>query len=123
MAGPLLFAYGTLRDAGLRARVLRGAPSREIGGGSIAGALYDVGEYPGLVAGDDRVAGIVVELADDASLARLDEYEDVAAGLYVRRRTTVRRDEGGDLEAWVYLYNRGVAGRRRIDAWPLNTVN
>ena len=118
MPGPLLFAYGTLRDAGMRDRVLRGAPSREIGPGSVAGVLYDLGEYPGLVAGDERVPGVVIELADDAALARLDEYEDVGSGLYVRRRTTVRLDGGEEIEAWVYLYNRSVEGRRQIVAWP-----
>ena len=117
MAGPLLFAYGTLRDAGMRDQVLRGAPSREIGRGSVAGVLYDLGEYPGLVTGDERVPGVVIELADDASLARLDEYEDVGSGLYVRRRATVRLDDGRDVETWVYLYNRAVDGRRRITSW------
>jgi gamma-glutamylcyclotransferase (GGCT)/AIG2-like uncharacterized protein YtfP len=70
MAGPLLFAYGTLRDARQRARVLRGALSRDVGSGSAPGALYDLGDYPGMVAGapDDRVPGTVIELADDAAL-------------------------------------------------------
>ena len=120
MAGPLLFAYGTLRDARQRARVLRGAPAREVGSGSAPGALYDLGEYPGMVAGapDDRVPGTVIELADDATLALLDEYEDLGSGLYVRERTTVQLDDGDTMVTWVYLYNRSIEGRQRIASWP-----
>lgn len=119
MAGPLLFAYGTLRDALQRDVVLRGAPSREVGAGSTPGALYDLGHYPGLVDGgpDDRVPGALIELADAAALERLDAYEDVANGLFVRRRTAVRLDSGGEREAWVYVYNRSIAGRPRITSW------
>jgi gamma-glutamylcyclotransferase (GGCT)/AIG2-like uncharacterized protein YtfP len=120
MPGPLLFAYGTLRDARLRERVLRGAPSREIGSGTAPGALYDLGDYPGLVQGaaDERVSGAVIELADEAALLLLDEYEDVGSGLYFRRRAAVRLAAGGELDAWVYFYNRPVDGRRRIASWP-----
>jgi gamma-glutamylcyclotransferase (GGCT)/AIG2-like uncharacterized protein YtfP len=120
MAGPLLFAYGTLRDALQRDVVLRGAPTREIGGGSVTGALYDLGNYPGLVLGgtaDEPVPGVLVELPDDAALARLDEYEDVGNGLFVRDRVVVRRDDGGEVEAWTYVYSQPVRGRRRIAAW------
>ena len=119
MAGPLLFAYGTLRAALQRDVVLRGAPSREIGPGSVAGALYDLGHYPGLVEGapGDRVPGVLIELADEATLVRLDAYEDVDAGLFVRRRIAVQLDRGDAVEAWVYVYNRSVRGRRRLAAW------
>ena len=119
MAGPLLFAYGTLRDARQRALVLNGVASRELGRGSVAGALYDLGSYPGLLPGTDRVPGSVIELADEAALARLDDFEGVDGGLYVRQRTTVHLDGGGAVEAWIYVYNRPVIGRRRIRAWTI----
>jgi gamma-glutamylcyclotransferase (GGCT)/AIG2-like uncharacterized protein YtfP len=119
MAGLLLFAYGTLRDALQRDMVLHGAPTRELGTATAAGVLYDLGNYPGLVSGtaDERVPGVVVELPDDAALTRLDEYEDVGNGLFVRRRTNVRLDAGGEVETWAYFYNRSVRGRRRITSW------
>ena len=117
MPGPLLFAYGTLRDARQRALVLNGAPSRALGQGTVAGALYDLGSYPGLLPGADRVPGTVIQLAADDALSRLDEFEGVDSGLYVRRRATVHLDGGGVVEAWIYLYNRPVTGRPRIRAW------
>lgn len=117
MAGPLLFVYGTLQDARLRAQVLRGAPTRVVGRGSVSGALYDLGEYPGLVAaGDGRVVGLVIELPDDAALALLDVYEGVGEGLYARTRTTVQLDSGGAIELWMYVYLRSVEGLHRIVA-------
>lgn len=117
MAGPLLFVYGTLQNARQREQVLRGAPTRVVGRGSVAGALYDLGEYPGLVAGDARVPGLVIELPDDAALALLDDYEGVGEGLYARHRMSVGLDAGGRIDAWVYVYLRSVAARPRIDSW------
>jgi gamma-glutamylcyclotransferase (GGCT)/AIG2-like uncharacterized protein YtfP len=119
MAGPLLFTYGTLRDALQRDMVLRGARTRELGTATAPGVLYHLGNYPGLVSGtaDERVPGVVVELPDDAALTHLDAYEDVDNGLFVRRRTSVHLDAGGDVEAWVYFYNRPVRGRPRIASW------
>lgn len=115
----LLFAYGTLRDARQRALVLGGVASRPLGNGTVAGALYDLGSYPGLLPGDDRVPGTVIALGDAAALARLDEFEGVESGLYVRERTTVHLDAGGTVEAWIYRYNRPVLGRPRIRAWTI----
>jgi len=118
MARPLLFAYGTLQEARQRDTVLRGASTREIGRGSVAGTLYDLGEYPGLVAeGAARVPGLLIELADEAALALLDAYEGVDEGLYARIRTPVRLDTGDEVEAWVYVYLRPVDGRPRIASW------
>jgi gamma-glutamylcyclotransferase (GGCT)/AIG2-like uncharacterized protein YtfP len=125
MPRPLLFAYGTLRDPRQRAAVLNGMASRALGRGTVAGTLYNLGSYPGLLPGGDRVPGVVIELDADAALARLDEFEGVPDGLYVRERTTVHLNAGGVVEAWVYRYNRPVIGRRRIRAWeprgPLRT--
>lgn len=117
MPRPLLFAYGTLRDARQRALVLNGTPSRALGTGTVAGALYDLGGYPGLLPGSDPVPGTIIELGDPTALARLDAYEGVAQGLYVRERAAARRDGGGVVETWVYRYNCPVIGRRRIRAW------
>lgn len=117
MPRPLLFAYGTLREARQRALVLRGTPSRALGTGTVAGALYDLGRYPGLLPGTDPVPGTIIELGDEGALARLDEFEGVAEGLYIRQRTTVRLDGGGAVETWVYRYAQPVIGRRRIRAW------
>jgi gamma-glutamylcyclotransferase (GGCT)/AIG2-like uncharacterized protein YtfP len=109
-----------LQDARVRAAIIGAAAAHAVGRGSVRGALYDFGKFPALVdtANGDRVPGTILLLRDAAALAKLDAYESVAEGLYVRRRTAVRLDDGGEIEAWVYVYVRSVSGRRRIAAWP-----
>lgn len=102
MTSPLLrfvFVYGTLRRGEVRdINRLRPTP-RWVGRGSVAGVLYDLGEYPGLLlqspeAPHGRVHGEVYEVA--AELERqLDVIEEVwpqSTGEYVRREVPVRMD-------------------------------
>lgn len=114
-----LFAYGTLKDPLQRQMVLRGAAARVLGSGTVRGALYEAGYFPGLIcdAAGDAIPGVLLELPDDAALEHLDQYEDVAGGLFVRRRVEVQLDDGSTCEAWTYEYNRPVHGLRRIPAW------
>jgi gamma-glutamylcyclotransferase (GGCT)/AIG2-like uncharacterized protein YtfP len=109
-----------LQDPALRTHVLGGAVAHVVGRGSVRGALYDLGEYPGLVdsADDERVPGTVLKLTDAAALTRLDAHEGVGEGLYVRRRMSVRLADGDEIQAWVYLYARPIDGRPRIAVWP-----
>ena len=116
-----LFVYGTLKDSRRFAAVVgQHVHVRVIGHGTVRGVLYDAGEYPALrpsASAADVVRGVVLEL-DDAALVRLDAYEGVDSGLYVRRRCEVRGDDGRVQEAWLYVYNRSVSGFRRIASWP-----
>lgn len=103
----------------MRAQVLGADHTRVVARGTVRGALYDLGEYPGLVASDDedaRVPGVVLVVSATA-LAQLDRYEGVDEGLYVRERVAVECDSDR-IEAWLYRYARSIAGRRRIAAWP-----
>lgn len=70
-----LFVYGSLMRGQAEHRLLGAA--RALGGCRTAEgfALLDLGEYPALVEGEGSVAGELYEI-DDATLARLDEYED-----------------------------------------------
>lgn len=85
----------------------------EVGPDSVAGTLYDLGEFPGaLVGGEGRVHGMVFRLTDPAALPRLDAFEDYdpdqpEASLYVR--VTATTADGRTV--WVYVYNRNVMGR------------
>lgn len=83
---------------------------------TIEGCLYDLGSYPGLVAGEGSVKGELYRLKFPLSDARsaqafraLDTFERFDAhktreSLYVRQ--VVRLKEPAELDAWVYLYNR-----------------
>jgi gamma-glutamylcyclotransferase (GGCT)/AIG2-like uncharacterized protein YtfP len=118
-----LFVYGTLQRSQQMDAVLRGASNwRYAGTATVAGELYDAGDYPVLVLNRrsrSKVRGRIVEIDDSmAALALLDDYEGVREGLYVRRRRRVDVADGSRRIAWVYEYARPVDGMRRIAAWP-----
>ena len=117
----LLFAYGTLQDPQQVAAIVgAGVRCHVLGRASVCGVLYDAGEYPALRPGevaDDLVPGVVLEI-DDGALQRLDDYEGVGEGLYVRERCEAHVEDGRVIAAWVYIYNRPTSALRRIAAWP-----
>jgi gamma-glutamylcyclotransferase (GGCT)/AIG2-like uncharacterized protein YtfP len=118
----VLFVYGTLMRRRQMDAVLGGCSGwRYAGRATIAGELYDVGSYPALRVNSRsaaRVTGMLVEVdRGQVALARLDEYEGVGEGLYVRRRRRVRIDGGAARIAWLYEYARAVDGLRRIARW------
>lgn len=104
-----LALYGTLmRGCGAAEKVSAGF--RFEGACRIPGALWDLGEYPGLTEGEGAVAGELYTILDEAALSELDAYEDQGC-LYLRR--CVRLIEPAE-EAWVYVYNRPLGGAKRI---------
>ena len=81
---------------------------------TVRGRLFQLQEYPGLVldAAAEPVAGRLFDVPED-SWERLDDYEgyDPAvqeSSLFVRVKALVRRSDGADEEAWIYVYNRHV---------------
>ena len=120
---PLLFVYGTLMRGFPQARK-RMARAEFLGLGTIRARLYDFGKYPGvrLCNADpgERVRGELYRLRDStAALRELDIYEQYfelapRKSLFARKRTHVTLDDGRSRSAWVYLYNRTMAGAKRI---------
>lgn len=107
-----LFTYGTLKSGVSR------APAREllrectlVAEGTVAGTLYDAGEYPALLlGGEGRVAGEVWRCP--APLLRvLDRYEGTAEGLFRRVATQAAR-----LPCWVYVAGPRLGPRLRPEA-------
>lgn len=114
MAEPIfhLFTYGTLRSAAAThagRELLRDCA--RVGVGTVAGTLYDAGEYPALLlGGEGRVEGEIWRCP--APLLRvLDHYEGTEAGLF--RRAAV---EVGEVACWVYLAGPKLGPRLRPDA-------
>ncbi|HEY9199459.1 MAG TPA: gamma-glutamylcyclotransferase family protein [Gammaproteobacteria bacterium] len=117
-----LFVYGTLRaafDHPLQRSLRRHA--RRLGTAQVAGRLYDLGRYPGLVpdTAAGPVAGDLYRLRQArALLAMLDRYEGCAARMprprEYRRIPVAVHWRGGSHWAWVYVYNRSVKGLRAI---------
>lgn len=119
--GALLFVYGTLKRGGsnhgwLEGQIVLGPASTAPGF-----TLYSLGKYPGLVADAADRDGVVGELwsVDAACLARLDAFEGVPEGLYVRERARlaeippgVSATDAGHAE--LYRYLRKVNPRNRL---------
>jgi len=108
----LVFVYGTLK-MGCRNHIqLAGqqylGPARTAPGFR----LFDLGDYPGMVAQADDRLGVVGEVwsVDDACLRRLDDFEGLSQGLYQRRPIPLL-GPFADQVVEAYLYPHGVAGR------------
>jgi len=108
----LVFVYGTLKRGGANHAFLAGQSF--LGNGCTAPGfrLYGLAGYPGMIrVPDDRdgVSGEVWSVGDDC-LARLDELEGLAEGLY--RREPIRLlPPFADQAVETYFYARSVAGR------------
>ncbi|MDH4573722.1 gamma-glutamylcyclotransferase family protein [Salinicola acroporae] len=115
----LVAVYGTLKRGLRNHHWLDGAEF--VGEDVITTAtLYDIGPYPGAKAEPSRGVEIEVFRVDAVGLKRLDRLEDYR----------VRRPQSGDYDravhatafgpAWLYLYNRDVAGCPviRQGGWP-----
>ncbi|HEX5998681.1 MAG TPA: gamma-glutamylcyclotransferase family protein [Hyphomicrobiaceae bacterium] len=134
-----LFVYGTLLShAGhaMGARLRRDA--QLIGPATMAGRLYNLGRYPGLVEAPERpihgangttpslVHGEVYALKMPAITLRwLDAYEGVLPlrpdqGVYARVERLAWLNSGATLRAWVYVYLMSVRPRQRLadGRWP-----
>jgi gamma-glutamylcyclotransferase (GGCT)/AIG2-like uncharacterized protein YtfP len=123
-----LFCYGTLlRDTAPQsvAALCRRLP--RLAAASVAGCLYDLGSYPGLVLADcldddpSTVRGEIVAVQSSSDWLRLDAYEGVVRGrpersLYNRLRTIATTDAGERVECWVYVYNRELRDAAKIDS-------
>jgi gamma-glutamylcyclotransferase (GGCT)/AIG2-like uncharacterized protein YtfP len=121
-----LFVYGTLRQA-FSHKMGRLVANQAIfmGPGSLQGKLYDLGAYPGVIPSNqkvDIVMGEVYALREgEELLVQLDHYEGYRPkhperSLYLRQLKSVTLKSGTTLQAWVYIYNRPVAGRPVIES-------
>ncbi len=99
-----------------------------MGPATIAGRLYRIDWYPGLVPGDGMVHGEVFRLrTPESSLVWLDAYEGIAPddaetnrNEYERVRRPVTLANGDLVETWVYLYLRDVSSATPVadGRWP-----
>lgn len=105
-----IFVYGTLQRGECRERCWLRPPLR-VEPATVRGALYDLGPYPALAAGENCIAGELWQLAAAdlaATLMELDRVEGFASrddDLYHRVIITCQA-AAGPVEAWTYRYAR-----------------
>jgi gamma-glutamylcyclotransferase (GGCT)/AIG2-like uncharacterized protein YtfP len=115
------FVYGTLKR-GQANFPLVAAAVRGVVPATIRGRLYDMGPFPALAEGDEAVRGevLTVEPGELPRLLRaLDELEgfapgDPAGSIYLRRVVDAKTDDGAEVAAFAYFYNRDPAGLRHL---------
>ena len=117
-SGELVFVYGTLRRGGSNSFRMDGAEF--VSAGKVAGRLYSISWYPGLVLDDgpESVDGDVYRVGA-SQLAALDEFEGISANEiegaeYRRVRTEVRTGDGEVVVAWSYEWKGPVEDSKRI---------
>jgi gamma-glutamylcyclotransferase (GGCT)/AIG2-like uncharacterized protein YtfP len=117
----LVFVYGTLKrggsnHAGLAGQVFLG--EAHTGPGF---RLYALDDYPGMVAVPDDRGGVSGEVwsVTPECLARLDELEGLAVGLYRREPVSLQPPFAGQAVE-TYLYARSISGRPDLGShWPV----
>jgi gamma-glutamylcyclotransferase (GGCT)/AIG2-like uncharacterized protein YtfP len=110
--GTLMSPFDALDELGARRQL------RLIGPCEIPGRLFDVGEWPSLLAGDGVAHAELFEVLSAAVFERLDPFEqydpaDHASSIYIRERVRLLRP---DAEAWVYVANTPLTGARHISS-------
>lgn len=118
-AGDAIAVYGLLRagESGF-ARFGLADAFRPLGPCVIPGALWDLGRFPGLVAGAGEVVGELFELVDAAVMPRLDAFEDYWPDDPDRSRydrVQLQLIEP-DRPAWVYIWRLGLETATRIES-------
>ena len=116
----MVFVYGTLMQGFAGHHHMSGG--RFEGDAAADGRLISLGEYPAFVEGSGTVHGELYTFDDlPAALDVLDEVEefdpaDPDSSEYVRDARTVRRGDGTQLLAWLYVYNRPHEGALFIES-------
>ena len=101
-----IIVYGSLRRKQGNSHWMTNA--QWLGDHQIEGfSLYNLGHYPGVIAGEGAVYGEVYRI-DASTLAELDALR-TKGGEY--KRQLIQTPYGS---AWLYVYQRSVAGRQRI---------
>lgn len=107
----LIAFYGSLRPGSYdRMAPDPGGLVEHVGRCRIAGRLYDLGPFPGLVrtgGADDQVIGDLFRITSDRALAAFDAWEDYVpddpeGSLYLRQLIRLIDPQ---VDAWVYIWN------------------
>ena len=108
-----IFVYGTLLK-GERNHNVYLRDSIYAGKGKIFGyEMYNLGHYPGIIAGYGTVPGEVYYVTAGA-LEEINRLEGEGS-LYIKTIVMVKMENGESLAAWGYVYNHSVAGCSRIE--------
>jgi gamma-glutamylcyclotransferase (GGCT)/AIG2-like uncharacterized protein YtfP len=108
-----LFVYGTLMSNNRKGHTYLG-DARFLGECTLNGyELYDLGDYPGIVEGNEKVKGELYAISIE-KLPDIDSYEE-EGNLYKRKMVQIVNKDHEIFDAFVYIYIKSVAGKIKID--------
>ena len=97
-----------------------------LGEATVQGTMYDLGEFPVVVRENTgrTIKGELYEIINphefSFAMAQLDDYEGLypeeGEELYYEREAVDVNFNGNTISAWVYWYNRDVAGRPVVES-------
>ena len=93
----ILFVYGTLKQGERNNKLMQGRFLREVRT-EPKFRLVDFGTFPGLAFGRHAISGELWEV-DDETLVKLDEFEGIGDGVYIRKLIQLEDGE----QAYAYL--------------------
>lgn len=127
-----LFVYGTLRkDCDHPMSQFLNAHSEWVNKGHFYGLLYDIGEYPGAILSantTEKIFGDIYKINDSYTLFKtLDAYEGTGdffakPNLYIRKLITVFTENGLEIKAWIYIYNRSIENLKLISSGDYTNI-
>lgn len=92
-----------------------------VGKATVLGTLYDLGMYPGFVAGGDgKVKGELYRLeaaTAEMTIGMLDAYESVTGAPedeYRKVEVTAKVSDGGSFQAFTYEFTKSLDGKTEI---------
>jgi gamma-glutamylcyclotransferase (GGCT)/AIG2-like uncharacterized protein YtfP len=118
-----VFVYGTLKRGQSRERCWPHPPT-SVEPAWVEGTLFDLGPYPALREGTDRVLGEVWTIAEEhlaKTLRELDEIEGYARrkdDLYLRVKVEYQTLDGKAGTAYTYRYNTDLTAMGRAPIEP-----
>lgn len=113
----LIFVYGTLKRGLINNYIIKNQKYIGVGTTSPDWQMYNLGNYPGVISGNERIAG-ELWLVDDATFKHCDWLEG-HPDFYERFLIPVVSDSEDDkeVEAWMYVYKGNVDNYQQIGEW------
>lgn len=111
-----VFVYGSLMKKYWNHRFLM--EQQYLGTGILEGyEMYHVSSFPGIIRKDEEsIQGEVYEV-DEKTLRRLDQLESEGT-MYIRVEEEIVINNQEKVRAFVYVWNRGIAGRKKVLQMP-----
>ena len=118
MKTDLFFVYGTLKVGGLFATQFDDFRINSVNAEIEGYDLFDLGSFPGIKPGNGKVIGELHEYRNPEEVTknmdRIEGYQpELKDGMYLRRRVSVKTEDGKIKETNIYVFNLRIPDRAK----------